>query len=62
MDISLHWRLGIGNGFNNPRLFFLHTALLPYMSQLGKNWRISWDKPDQMNLLLMIALRKSRPR
>jgi hypothetical protein len=61
MDISLHWRSGISNGFNNPRFFSFYTILLPYMSQLGKNWRISWNKPGQVNFLLIIALRKSRP-
>jgi hypothetical protein len=32
MDISLYWRLGIGNSFNNFRLFSFYTVLLPYMS------------------------------
>jgi hypothetical protein len=61
IDISLHCRSGIGSGFKKPRLFSLYMALLPQMSQLGKNRRTSCDKPGQVNLLLIIAFKRSRP-
>ena len=61
IDILLYCCSGIGSGFKRPCLFSLYIALLPQMSQLGRNCHISCNKPGQVNLLLIIAFKRSRP-
>ena len=51
----------IGSGFRRPCLSSLYVALLPQISQFGRNSRISCDGPGQVDRPLMIALKRSRP-